>query len=373
MKKPIFTLIMLIVSLQIAAQNSTRLRYLQHYEGNHEMRIELNKYNQLYIELDSLNDLKRYRNIDSLLRIFVKDYKEIGDTLNSIDIRKVEYNLNNSPRRMMNIKRYGSTTESYSFGLSTNSVKNGQDTLYISLQKFAEKDGRRLSNRFSYILIINRLEDIEALETVGINDRIETLIDRIENGEKGNLFETSQHLYSYWTESAMTPKLEKRHLPRLSVLSGSNIPIGLGFINGQATFYTGVELPLYTNFIWPKKSGAYSWFYRSSTFSTAGLTEDKITTKSAHFTEFGIIFYEVERQIPTNRRSAFKLKRVLDLAIGYTSGSYNSNKTTPALLPKDTWKLGLNKTLNNFHVGIDFMTAFKPQTYSIGLRLGINL
>lgn len=141
--------------------------------------VDLGKGNRMQIDLTDIEDLSRFKNIDSLLRIFLQDMIPLKDSLaDEMLSKRIDYLTDDLGRKKIRIRL--SKPDGNSFLLqqgSLSALKLEQDTVMFSgaymhkvtstlLKPFTEMHYYRLS------FFVNQLTDLNGLLSAGLNEKI---------------------------------------------------------------------------------------------------------------------------------------------------------------------------------------------------------
>ncbi|MDJ1503867.1 hypothetical protein [Xanthocytophaga agilis] len=173
-----------------------------------QLIIPLENENKVIIGLQDNADLLRFRNVDSLLTIFLQDLSQIKDSLSSsTESLKVLYRLKKQERNMR-FWRYPMSHTQIDFQTDENLlVKAAQDTIVIE-QGFsvikpltpgeirnnakgeAIQTPASISRHFRIYFLVNSLDDLEKIIQGKLNPKIEKLISDMKNTEKRSVFDS---------------------------------------------------------------------------------------------------------------------------------------------------------------------------------------
>ncbi len=154
-------------------------------EQRSRYEIALPNRNRLVVVFNTWPELAAHRNLDSLLRLFVADWRLWRDsTATRTDARRVLYTLEPQGQRTVRVTNFPVQTETYQFRSDEEPVqlKAVQDTLVI--EKRLEPGSRTTKPAFDLPLnvqfhfYLNRLEDLEVLAKQGLNGEIEKAIQQ---------------------------------------------------------------------------------------------------------------------------------------------------------------------------------------------------
>lgn len=143
------------------------------YRLSNQILLKLEKGNQLGINYERYEDLLRHRNIDSVLRLFVRDYEKIRDTTRPLDGRRVSFFLN-AHLRNIQVAYYPQKSDYFGFREGEDEplqLKTTVDTLTIP----GWTENAESRQRIGYYLILNNIDDVRRyLAEGGFNSRIDS-------------------------------------------------------------------------------------------------------------------------------------------------------------------------------------------------------
>jgi len=186
--KKIISLLMLVISINgkaIAQEeapltNADRIFNIPPGYLKRSFMVDLGKGNKMQIELSDINDLKQFKNIDSLLRIFLQDMIPLKDSLaDEMVSKRIDYLTDELGRKKIRIQLHKPAGASFLLqqgNLST--LRLEQDTVsflgtYVYtvtstlLKPFTEVRYYRLS------FFVNQLSDLNSYS--GLNEKISTI------------------------------------------------------------------------------------------------------------------------------------------------------------------------------------------------------
>lgn len=157
--------------------------------------IDLDKGNKMLVELTDIDQLDHLKNIDSILKVFVKDMEPLKDSLGAeLLSRRIDYLMDSSAVRKIRIQRSQPAGSNFMVsGDELSSLKLSQDTISItgkvmgtvSLPFFRERPGY---NYYRVSFFLNDLEDLSGYMDGQLNEKINELQQNINSnwvGERG--------------------------------------------------------------------------------------------------------------------------------------------------------------------------------------------
>src|SRR5436190_4269594 len=206
--------------------------------------VELGKGNKMQIELSDIADLERFKNIDSLLRVFLMDIIPLKDSLSDeLSSKRIDYNFGDPGAKKIRIQLF--KPKGSSFLLQPGdiaSLKLEQDTvnfmgtkLYTErstvLKPFTETRYYRLS------FFVNQLSDLDNYLDAGMNEKISS----IQKNEKARWIKDKE---GRWHIKNGDPAIYSNHQPA-------------GYISNTGDYLTtrfSVNIQNYKNYFVPSAS-----------------------------------------------------------------------------------------------------------------------
>lgn len=185
----------------VFAQYRQDLSYPAKIPAVHKILIEFSNKNQLIVAIQDMNDLVKYRNVDSLMNFLVADFQGIKESLQgSTASRTLIYELKNGKRTM---QLYEHLPKFAQYQTSENKevvqIKTLQDTLVVQqwIPKPSEKSSKveEKGDWLKFYFMLNNIEDIEPIVKAGINPKIEASLQQVRSYKKFNLFEPKATSY----------------------------------------------------------------------------------------------------------------------------------------------------------------------------------
>ena len=297
--KKIISLLMLVMSITGTAiaqkepvvTNADRIFNIPSNYLKRSFTADLGKGNKMQIDLTDIEDLERFKNIDSLLRIFLQDIIPLEDSLSGeLASKRIDYFTDEMGRKKIRIRL--SKPDGASFLLqqgNLSALKLEQDTVIFSgsyvykvtstlLKPFTEMRYYRLS------FFVNQLSNLNTLSSAGLNEKINTIqknknsrwikdgegIWHIKNGDKS--IYSNHQAAGYVSGTGAGDYLTS--LTAVSIQNYKNyfvpsasLGIGLGFNNGKAKKELGLLWE--PNFFFAKNTQGNLQTYRNDflTFS----------------------------------------------------------------------------------------------------------
>ena len=188
--KKIIVLLMLVTGItgkaiaqdETTMSNADRVFNIPADQVKRSFTANLGKGNVMKIELTDIEDLERFKNIDSLVKIFLQDMIPLKDSLaDELSSRHIDYLTDELGRKKIRIRT--SKPQGSSFLLQQGNLaalKLEQDTIVFSgsyvytitstlLKPFKEVRYYRLS------FFVNQWTDLNQLSTAGLNEKVSTI------------------------------------------------------------------------------------------------------------------------------------------------------------------------------------------------------
>ena len=144
--------------------------------------IPLDKGNSLKIELNDMDDLKKFHNMDSVLAVLLKDIHPFKDSLSDeLAAKRVDYVIDSTGRKKIRIQHFAPKGNSYLVGQGEPaSLKIEQDSIYISgavsyFAKYALRKAYMDTRYYRLSFLVNNIEDLQNYMDGSLNKKIEAL------------------------------------------------------------------------------------------------------------------------------------------------------------------------------------------------------
>lgn len=204
--------------------------------------IDLGQGNKMQIELNELNDLEKFRNMDSVIQQFFTDIALLKDSLGTeIDSRRIDYETDALKRKSIRIQVHAPSAGHYLVNDGDMAaLKIAQDTVYFPVViPFTAKYGFRkafpATRQLRIGFFLNDYRALEKLSDGRLNAQIATLID---------------HPNAPWTAQ---PKIGKAYLKSDPSIS-AKAPKGYLNAGDYVNFRFSVDLQNYKNYFAPSFS-----------------------------------------------------------------------------------------------------------------------
>jgi hypothetical protein len=181
---------MLLASIPVAlnAQSDKTFEAPHTLIFNRKFMIDLGNKNKLSIWLSDINDLERLSNLDSIVKVFLKDIEPLKDSLtNELSAKSINHVTDIQNRKKIQLLQYptiGSTFLVDRGGLAA--LRTVQDTIYIvgilpNPPKPADKVSLKHPRYYSLTFYLNDWSDVRSING-NLNAKIKTLLANI-NGK----------------------------------------------------------------------------------------------------------------------------------------------------------------------------------------------
>jgi len=348
MKKLLFSMLLWSVAQGAFCQYyNTFPKSLTDLSTTHSLyAFELPKKGKLLVASPSPKLLEEYKNIDTLLTLFVADYEKLKSSLEeTTQARTAWFTFSKEGKRFIDIKTSINSKERYTFGKNGDplSVKSVQDTLIIELGKFRAnkpsvgfQDGDLVSPSAIYFyFVVNNLEEIGDLVKVGgVNNKIEQALSDVK-AEKKHFAERLKFYYrdngrlSVKSDSIIADKDNKfwNVQTRKGDFVALHASLGLGYLGNQWNLSTSVNATLVPSRF---HSIGYTLGMRSIYSSTPDLNGGFNTT-SNNFIQAGLTFYDFKKGKALSEVNTEHV--IAGFYLGYLAHRGNS------LFKENTWSL----------------------------------
>lgn len=337
------------------AQPGNRSRFA----GLSHLEIDLGRRNTLLVGFDRFDQVLARQNVDSVLRLFVQDYRRIEDTtqvgvLNTYALLR----LSDTDRRL-ELRQTPEPAASFLFRSTDEPVqlKTGQDTL-----RMVWEDAGAVQQRddFAIYLLVNSLNDVERLlADGGVDARLRQAIASV-RAYKAHDLTHPRMSFNYVQEIGKEPKFIHPGLAKSPFLS-FNPNVGVGLIQGHWV----PSLNLDIQFVPSRFSNvAYSIGYLSNFFFQNVGPDGPGRIERNDFLNVGVMFYRFN---PNRRTAAFD--RVLTgFQVGipiHRTGRYFSRNTIR--LSGIAYQKGLVKVQPELYMNGFFRKVYPGVRISFGL------
>lgn len=188
----IVCIFLLLCSIEASyAQETNKARTEKTFElpPNHAQRrfvIELDKGNKLQIEVSNMDDLNRFLNMDSVLRIFLQDIEPLKDSLtDELSSKRIDYLTDSSGLKKIRFQQFKPKGSSFLItGNDVASLKLEQDTInFIGSISYRAKYGFRKelteTRHYKLSFFVNQLSDLASYMNSSLNGKISLLQQQI--------------------------------------------------------------------------------------------------------------------------------------------------------------------------------------------------
>ena len=188
--KKITSLLVLVTSITLSAiaqqepvlSNTEKTFDVPANALNRRFAVDLGKGNKMQVELSDIADLDRFKNIDSLLRIFLQDILLLKDSLtDELSSKRIDYVTDELGRKKIRIQQFKPKGSSYLLqAAELAALKLEQDTVnFIGTKLYTERS--TLLRPFSEIryyrlsFFVNQLSDLNNYLDAGLNEKISAI------------------------------------------------------------------------------------------------------------------------------------------------------------------------------------------------------
>ena len=330
------------------------------------IEIDLGQRNTLLVGFDRYAQVRARQNVDSVLRLFVIDYRKVADTTqNPTRTTPALFQLDKTDRSL-DLRFTDQPTASFRFrGQSTPlQVKIRHDTVQIIWaldSRMAIKDGQLDSpEQFSLYLFVNSVDDIDALlKRGGVNSTLQTALESVRQYKGHDL--TNPKMSFDMTQGSdqrvqfIGPGLARA--PFISLQPG----IGVGLVRNQWVPSLNIDIQFIPN---RNRSVGYGVGYVSNFFFSQSPGDGRFQPFRNDFLTVGVAFYNLEK----NNKAASFSRQIAAFTIGlpvYRSGPY---------FDRNTIRLGGTAYQKSFFKVQPelYMNGFFKKVYP-GLRLVVGL
>ncbi|OIN59919.1 hypothetical protein [Arsenicibacter rosenii] len=340
----------------------TRANNKARFDGTSRIEIDLGQHNAVIIGFSQLSQVEAHKNIDSVLRLFLPDYRKIADsTQDPLQAAFIHYRLGDISRTIES-RTTPATSATFRFMTGKEApslVRTRQDTIQIV---WSASPVKQPYYDFSIYLLLNTLSDLEGiLQQGGVNRRVEETINLAKQYKGHDLTNPRMSFDLQYKEESGVGRHNfinpgSKHQPFLSFQPG----IGAGLIRNQLVPSFNLDVQLIPSRL---HTVGYSVGY-SSNFFFANAADNRIQTLRNDFLSVGLAFYGHNQGRPT---TAFT-RQIAAFSIGFPvhrSGPYfqaNTIKLSGTLFHKGFFKVQPEIYMNGF-----FKNVYP------GLKIGFGL
>ncbi|MFD2570112.1 hypothetical protein ACFSUS_05660 [Spirosoma soli] len=286
------------------------------YNGLSHIEVDLGQRNTLLVGFDRYAQVQARQNVDSVLRLFVADYRKVQDTTQS-PTRAVHalFRLGEADRGV-DLRYTPQTTESFRFsdGEEPAAVKKQQDTLQVV---WSITGNQATYYDFSIYLLVNDLSDIERfLKAGGVNANLRKALESVQQYKGHDLTSPRMSFDMIQQDNKearfLSPGLAKS--PFISFQPG----VGVGLIRNQWVPSLNFEVQFVPTQL---HNVGYSVSYLSNFFFSQSNLNDRLQTFRNDFLNVGVAFYYFNKDGQT---SAFS-RQIFSFYVGipvHRSGFY---------------------------------------------------
>lgn len=351
MKKTICFL-MLITGIRgavFAQNNITKADKTFELPGNYADRrftIDLGKGNKMQIELGNMQDLNRFANMDSVIRVFLSDIEPLKDSLgDEILARRIDYTTDSAGRKKIRIQRHLPKGSSYLVQEGeVAALKLEQDTIHFIgtvsyIAKYTLRKAFTEIRHYRVSFFVNDLSDLASYMDGSLNKKIQTLQNNVSSQWSTTGTKGTAYLKADRSISARLPKgfvaggdfISSRISVDIQNYKSYFVPsfsLGVGLIFSNSYFKRDIVLSWDPHFFFAKNSQDKLKIFRNDFLTLTwgqGLIRDNEPRKESHFLFIMSLGYLIKREgnyfekntfrIGAGRLSLFEGKTKLEPAI----------------------------------------------------------
>ncbi len=315
----LITVLMLsIVGLAMSQSTSPRLTKpgaRRTYIGLSHIEVDLGQRNTLLVGFDRYAQVEARQNIDSVLRLFVADYRKVADTTQSpTRATHALFRLGETDRALA-LRHTPQSTTSFQFrdGDEPVLVKTQQDTLQLVWTSPASET---IPNDFSVYLFVNSLHDIDRLLSGGgLNRKLQQSFESVRQ-YKGHDLTSPKMAFNMLQGTDNKAKFLSPGLARSPFISFQP-GIGVGLIRNQWVPSLNLDIQFIPSLF---KQVGYLVGYTSNFFFQPA-TDGRFDLFRNDFVHAGVAFYRMNKD---SRYTNFN-RQIASFYVGvpvHRSGSY---------------------------------------------------
>jgi hypothetical protein len=190
--KKLICFLMLVTSVTgaiFAQDNTTKEDKTFDFPPNYPSRrftIDLGKGNKMQIEISSMEDLKRFSNMDSVIRTFLADIDPLKDSLgDELLSRRIDYITDSMGRKKIRIQHFKAKGSNFLVkDGDVAALKLEQDTIHFLgtvsfVAKYTMRKAFNDSRKYRVSFFLNDLSDLASYADGSLNKKVETLQNNI--------------------------------------------------------------------------------------------------------------------------------------------------------------------------------------------------
>lgn len=327
----IVMLVLSVVGTTMAQQSGSHLLIPGHkraFAGTSHVEVDLGQRNTLLVGFDRYAQVLARQNVDSVLRLFMADYRKVADTTqNSTRATHALFRFGDTDRAL-DLRFTPQPTESFRFRKENTplAVKTRQDTVQVVWVSDSRTDPANkkavLSGEFSIYLFVNSVDDIDGfLRAGGINSKLQTALESVRQYKGHDLTDPTM---SFDMAQGIDQKAQfigpgLARAPFISFQPG----IGVGLVRNQWVPSLNLDVQFIPN---RNRSVGYGIGYVSNFFFSQTPGDSRFQTFRNDFLTVGVAFYNSakdDKAVPFSRQIA-------SFTIGvpvYRSGPYFDRNT----------------------------------------------
>lgn len=341
MRKLVFSMLFLSIAQSLFAQKDLGTPYPKQLENMSRYYLDLGKGNVLLIG-SSLEQLKQYQNIDSVLTLFLKDYAAVKPTFKSETSSKtLRYAPYSNGKHLLEATEHLAPKERYQFSLSDDpiQIKTLQDTLLIvrrphkgeGVPPYFETYAPNISFETYFYFILNNLNDVQELVLSGMaNAKIKQALSDAALYKNHDISQSKYKFVYFSNRSAVSPevqiqtsvdsayankvntftanrrffRVQKHYSPFLAL----HPSVGVGIVQGQISPNIQYDMAFV-----PSKyhNVGYTLGWRRMYFVNRDSQTDRFQTQHGGFVQVGLTFYDFRRPSNVSRRYEVNTDQVI--------------------------------------------------------------
>ena len=332
--------------------------------------FDLGQGNKMLVYARTVQDLQKFQNLDSVLTLFAKEYKEVKSALTENTNAKIAtYKLLDNNQHQLDLREQAAAKQRFQFRTNGGEpllIKDVQDTLLIIhtfLKPIQKKSETVQLNEYVYFcLIINNLEDVEVIAKNGIgNAKISQALKDVAQYPHHNLQKTGFRYNLTYAPDSDKPSfkaVETQNSPFIAI----HPSFGLGIFRNQWVPNFQADFSFVPN---KYKNIGYTVGWRSLFFTERNDLTGRSSTQSNRFVSVGITFYDFRRP----KTGVVNTNHIL-------FGAYLGHSVLRSgdIFDKNTWNFSMTittKGMFKIQPEIYFNGFFKSVTPGLRLQIGI--
>ncbi|MBC7905096.1 MAG: hypothetical protein H7Y27_16830, partial [Gemmatimonadaceae bacterium] len=151
--------------------------------------VDLGKGNKMQVELDAMEDIYRFSNLEAMVKDFLKDLEPFKDSLSdAVSAKKIDYVMDTTGSKKIRILRHAPDASSFSINNGdVSALKLEQDTIHFVgqvrfLAKYTLRKGFYATRYFRLSFFVNDINSLKELPDGLLNQKIANIAEHHKKG-----------------------------------------------------------------------------------------------------------------------------------------------------------------------------------------------